>query len=96
MPGLKFQLLNAVTFMSFVYFGRRRRIRRRKRKGRRKREGGERGGTGRKRGWGRRIGRKRRKLQMVPNILQYKTHSSWLGILKYETLHNLTHSISTA
>ena len=96
MPGLKSQLLNVVTFMSFVYFRRRRRIRRRKRKGRRKTEGGESGGTGRKRGWGRRIGRKRRKLQMAPNRLQYKMHTSWLGILKYETLHNLTHSTSTA
>ena len=60
MPGIKSQLLNAITFMSLVYFRRRRR-RRRKRKGRRKREGGERGGAGRKRDWGR-IGRKRRKL----------------------------------
>ena len=60
MPGIKSQLLNALTFMSLVDFRRRRR--RRRRKGRKKREGGERGGTGRKRDWGRRIGRKRRKL----------------------------------
>ena len=38
MPGIKSQLLNAVTFMAFVYFRRRRRVRRRKREGRRKRE----------------------------------------------------------